>query len=433
MKKIVSGLLACTLAVMMSFSSLSIVQAKQQTHEEFLQEVEIKLKNAGKYAFGNENFTVNKSVYFLNYIRSGATVTQNQKDQFLSDLKNNLDTNNGKIMITDSTWEQDENGNWIEIPFLHEDIGAYGAIILILKSLKIDPSDFEGYDIKSIFESMNLAVNSTNPYYYRVAIEAADSSYKEKLVDKFINENYTLGKGMYYYEYSCDNTSMFLTAIATIKDDYKEYVEDAKSLIQTYEKENGLAYDTKYNASADSTAYGMMAFSSIGKVDKAYHYYSLLINNFESNNSGVFVNGDGEPDVTSTTNAAISLYYFKELIKNGDHVYTVVSHEDATCNHDGKEVKECMICGHQEETVLKQLDHQYVTTVVAPTADSQGYTLHKCSLCGDEYKDQFVAATGNGAIQSVDTSDQTNILLYVSVVTISGMCIVYLTRKKSEL
>ncbi len=39
-----------------------------------------------------------------------------------------------------------------------------------------------------------------------------------------------------------------------------------------------------------------------------------------------------------------------------------------------------------------ECDHVYTATVVAPTCDDQGYTLHKCSLCGDEYKDTFVPA-----------------------------------------
>lgn len=417
MKKVVSGLLACSLAVMMSFSSLSIVQAKQQTHEEFLQEVETKLKNAGEYVYGKRIFDIGSSADFLNYIRTGSKIDEQLKNDYLNDLKKHLDTNQGKIV---SPYSNSEN-----------DLGLYGAVILVLQELGINPENFEGYNIVNAFENIDFSLASASPYYYRLAIEAANPEYKLKITDQFIEKYYTLGKGMDYFEYSCDNTSMFLTSIATAKDSYAQYVDDAKSLILTYEKENGLAYQTVYAASSDSTAYGMMAFASIGDVDQAYHYYSLLINNFESDNSGIFVNSSGLPNNTSTANAAISLYYFKELIKNGNHVYTVVSHENATCYQAGKEVKECMICGHQETTVLKQLDHQYVTTVVNPTANNQGYTLHKCSLCGDEYKDQFVAATQNNAIQAVDTSDPANIQLYVGVIIVSGISIIYFSRKKS--
>ena len=38
--------------------------------------------------------------------------------------------------------------------------------------------------------------------------------------------------------------------------------------------------------------------------------------------------------------------------------------------------------------------HDYVTSVVNPTCDEQGYTLYKCA-CGDEYKDNYTDPTGN--------------------------------------
>ena len=40
-------------------------------------------------------------------------------------------------------------------------------------------------------------------------------------------------------------------------------------------------------------------------------------------------------------------------------------------------------------------DHNYQTTVVAPTCTDAGYTLHKCSKCGDSYRDGAVAALGH--------------------------------------
>lgn len=424
MKKLVSSLLVCTIAVMMSFSSLSVVQAKQQTHEEFLQEVERKLKNAGEYVYGGQSFTVSSSSDFLNYIRSGADINDQLKKDYLNDLKDHLNKYNGKIV---ATFYGNENEN---------DLGLYGAVILVLKELEVNPENFEGYNIVNAFENVDFSIASANPYYYRLAIEAANPEYKIKITDQFIEGYYTFGKGMDNFGYSCDNTSMFLTSLLTVKDNYAQYVTDAKKIILNYEKENGFIGEEMYTnyVNSDSTAYAMMAFSAIGDVNQSYRIYSLLIQNFETENSGLFGYKDNQNvSEYSTKDAAISLYYFKEFIKNGDHVYTVVSRDDATCYQDGKEIRECMICGHQETTVLKQLDHQYVTTVVNPTVNNQGYTLHKCSLCGDEYKDQFVTAMQNSAIQSVDTSDQTNILLYVSAVIISGMSIIYLLRKKSVL
>ncbi len=74
----------------------------------------------------------------------------------------------------------------------------------------------------------------------------------------------------------------------------------------------------------------------------------------------------------------------------------------ATCTTD----QTCTVCG----TVLaEKLGHDYKATVVAPTENSEGYTLHECSRCHDSYKDSFVPATAkkgdlNGDDQ-IDSSD----------------------------
>ena len=46
-------------------------------------------------------------------------------------------------------------------------------------------------------------------------------------------------------------------------------------------------------------------------------------------------------------------------------------------------------------TVKKPCSHKYTATVVKPTCTTDGYTLHKCSLCGDSYKDTVVKAKGH--------------------------------------
>ena len=40
--------------------------------------------------------------------------------------------------------------------------------------------------------------------------------------------------------------------------------------------------------------------------------------------------------------------------------------------------------------------HNYETTVVDPTCTEQGYTLHTCTSCGENYKDTYVEALGHG-------------------------------------
>ena len=56
---------------------------------------------------------------------------------------------------------------------------------------------------------------------------------------------------------------------------------------------------------------------------------------------------------------------------------------DATCT----KAKTCERCGETSGTAL---EHNYTSTVVDPTPDSQGYTLYTCVRCGSSYKDQYV-------------------------------------------
>ena len=52
-------------------------------------------------------------------------------------------------------------------------------------------------------------------------------------------------------------------------------------------------------------------------------------------------------------------------------------------------------CGEDKDTEPSAPDHNYISTVVAPTCNSAGYTEHVCQDCGKSYKDNEVSATGN--------------------------------------
>ena len=60
-------------------------------------------------------------------------------------------------------------------------------------------------------------------------------------------------------------------------------------------------------------------------------------------------------------------------------------------------------------------EHSYTSTIVPPTTESEGYTLHTCSVCGHEYKDSFVdkltytLGDVNGD-SSVDSADAIHLL-----------------------
>ena len=48
-----------------------------------------------------------------------------------------------------------------------------------------------------------------------------------------------------------------------------------------------------------------------------------------------------------------------------------------------------------EDPQTEECVHEYQVTVVAPTCAEQGYQLHVCPKCGDNYKDNYTAALGH--------------------------------------
>ena len=73
----------------------------------------------------------------------------------------------------------------------------------------------------------------------------------------------------------------------------------------------------------------------------------------------------------------------------------------ATCTTAGAKERTCTGCGAKETVVIQATGHKYVESIVKPTYTEKGYTLHKCSVCGNSYKsaytDKLVLATVTGA------------------------------------
>ena len=63
----------------------------------------------------------------------------------------------------------------------------------------------------------------------------------------------------------------------------------------------------------------------------------------------------------------------------------------ATCTSTGTQARKCSACGKTETKVIPKLAHRYTATAVKPTYAAKGYTLHKCSVCGTSYKDNYTA------------------------------------------
>ncbi|WP_024859080.1 CHAP domain-containing protein [Ruminococcus albus] len=70
------------------------------------------------------------------------------------------------------------------------------------------------------------------------------------------------------------------------------------------------------------------------------------------------------------------------------HSYGSSVTKQPTCIDAGVRTYTCS-CGSSYTESIPATGHSYVKTVVAPSFIDKGYTLHKCTKCNDEYKDQY--------------------------------------------
>ena len=321
-----------------------------------------------------DSLTISKAADFLAYLNGGANVDKYKAD-YVASVKSMLDSNNGKLVST-------INGE------VKSDLALYGAVIPALEKLGYDAKNFEGYDLVSAFESTDTD-SISNPYYYRVAIEAASSGFAHKLIDKFIADDYTIGSGMKYWGFSCDNTAMFLTSIAKYADDYSTYVDDAKQILKTYTTDTGAFYSYQYNdVNANSTALCAMAYAALGDNDTAFSYYKNLVEGFEDT-TGVFTYY-GERNDSATKQSYLALTYFKESVGNAayEHKEHVAKNRTiaATTSKDGAVVADCRICGETFKTV------KTIAKIKAVSLSSSSYTYD-----GSAKKPGVTVTDANGA------------------------------------
>lgn len=322
MKKVLSVFLAICVMLM---SSITAFAAEAPSSEKVTAQIE----GAAAYLTnGVESYGVDTAVDFCVIADSGADISKYKRD-FVSDVKANLDANNGKIVSS-----------------YGENLATYAAVIIILGAFDEDASDFYGYNIEKAFLAMDPTVEPASPNYYRIITQGAaycmdDSaeSFLNKVCDSYISKYYTMGKGVNYYGYSCDNTAYFIDAITwSDSEKYIDILNDAIKVLDTYKVDGGYCYSTtnwdgspvtELKPNADSTALALAAhcsyspeLDSFNDLDNDAAYMELINKNFEIVNSiyadlctfegsstGVFTY-DGEDSAYATKEALIALSYY---------------------------------------------------------------------------------------------------------------------------
>ena len=126
------------------------------------------------------------------------------------------------------------------------------------------------------------------------------------------------------------------------------------------------------------------------------------------------VNGDGAINAKDAVMLAQYLAGWDVILGGDSHTVVIDAAVPASCTQTGlTEGKHCSDCGMilVKQQVVPMTEHDYEDTVVQPTTRADGYTLHKCKVCGDEYKDNFVPAIDStGLAVEVDTESMTCVI-----------------------
>ena len=96
------------------------------------------------------------------------------------------------------------------------------------------------------------------------------------------------------------------------------------------------------------------------------------------------------------------LYYTVITGEKLDHDFEEIDHKDPTCDEDGYTISKCQNdqwhCDETETVVIPALGHDYVGVVTDPDCTTDGYTTYTCTVCGDTYTDDVVAAPGHTVV-----------------------------------
>lgn len=312
MKKLISVTVAICVALTSLFTGIYAMADSKVTSSD----VKTKINESATYLMSvkKTGFTVDNVKNFNAFVRAGVNMSD-YKEEFAKSVKENLDSNGGKIVTVVG---YDENNGWA--PIKNESAGVYANVILALDSLGYNAKSFEGYDIVSAFENLKLVKDNENQYLFSSIFTVANKyglkDYLKKAQNFLVNNYYEFGTGSTYYT-STDSTSQFVVAIAPYAG-YQSFVDDALASIENFKKDGGYLYNfdnTKVNA--DSTGLALAAYSAAGNLDKAQQIYSDL-STFECKDTKgayYYTADDKSENAFATADALTGLMYFYDALK----------------------------------------------------------------------------------------------------------------------
>lgn len=275
----------------------------------------------------NENFkngaTLSNSHELSLMMRAG-TAQQKHVDEYLADVKNQLDANGGKLMYGSV-----------------ESAEYYAETMYIIDKAGKDFRNFEGYNLEKALNDMDKSSVATSLYingYTAFALNALgekiDADEVKKVLVEAVKGAFTDdGNGNAGYDYwgiSVDNASKASLAIGGVYDtdgEAKAQFDKAAEWVAkqrlTGEEEYGTKDGYSYNAgmdptaSATSTAHAINVFAVAGDMEKAADAFRCLLG---------FDNGDGTYGEGST------LFTAKEILEAGVVYYEALKEAEENEN-----------------------------------------------------------------------------------------------------
>ena len=114
--------------------------------------------------------------------------------------------------------------------------------------------------------------------------------------------------------------------------------------------------------------------------------------NGKSYTSGTWIEQEGEYTFIITNDANRSSTYKFTV----DHYYARYSIIAPTCTQKGYTIYKCTGCGDSYNgDYTEAKGHDYESKIVKPTCTAQGYTRYTCKTCGNTYTDNFLEAEGH--------------------------------------
>jgi len=93
------------------------------------------------------------------------------------------------------------------------------------------------------------------------------------------------------------------------------------------------------------------------------------------------------------------------------HIYTAVVTE-ADCESEGYTTYTCSLCGDSfVSDKVAALGHNYESVVTDPSPEAQGFTTHTCARCGDSYKDSYTDYVPEDPYMVLESNMEVNLSL----------------------